>query len=201
MISDNPFVAFPKIPRLKRTVVITEKIDGTNAQVVITPDGNMLVGSRNRYITPTNDNYGFAAWAYAHAEELLKLGIGTHYGEWWGPGIQRGYATHGKDDFKRFSLFNVARWFKTGDKANLPECVDVVPTLLIRELSDSSVNDALEGLRTGGSVAKPGFMNPEGVVVYFTAAGTYHKVLLEGDELPKGLLTHQERSVAQAISG
>jgi hypothetical protein len=31
------FVEFQKIPRLKREIVITEKIDGTNAQVFIRP--------------------------------------------------------------------------------------------------------------------------------------------------------------------
>ena len=33
------FQPFPKIPRLSREIVITEKIDGTNAQILITDDG------------------------------------------------------------------------------------------------------------------------------------------------------------------
>lgn len=101
------FEDFPKIARLSRMMTITEKIDGTNAQIYITPgspeepgiiatmrddsetDLIMFAGSRTRWITPEADNYGFAAWAKAHAEELFKLGAGRHFGEWWGSGIQR----------------------------------------------------------------------------------------------------------------
>jgi len=85
------FVGFPKISRLTRDCVITEKIDGTNAQICIKEDGTFLVGSRTQWITPEKDNHGFAKWAYANKEELLSLGVGNHFGEWWGNGIQRGY--------------------------------------------------------------------------------------------------------------
>ena len=40
------FAGFPKIARLNRQVIVTEKIDGTNAQIRITEDGQFLVGSR-----------------------------------------------------------------------------------------------------------------------------------------------------------
>ena len=85
------FIGFPKIARLNRQVIVTEKIDGTNAQIRITEDGQFLVGSRSRWITPDNDNHGFAKWAYAHKDSLMELGVGSHFGEWWGSGIQRGY--------------------------------------------------------------------------------------------------------------
>ena len=35
MKPDIPFVSFPKISRLNRSVIITEKIDGTNAGIYI----------------------------------------------------------------------------------------------------------------------------------------------------------------------
>jgi len=90
------FVTFSKISRLVRDVVVTEKIDGTNAQVTITEDGRFLTGSRNRWITPDDDNHGFARWAKDHELELREgLGFGTHYGEWWGQGIQRRYGLTG----------------------------------------------------------------------------------------------------------
>jgi hypothetical protein len=55
------FLAMPKIPRLSRLCTITEKIDGTNASIFISEDGSeFLVGSRTRWITPQDDNYGFA---------------------------------------------------------------------------------------------------------------------------------------------
>ena len=80
------FIEFPKMARLSREVVITEKIDGTNACIYIGEDGEFLVGSRTRWITPDQDNHGFAAWAYANKDKLLLLGHGTHFGEWWGTG-------------------------------------------------------------------------------------------------------------------
>jgi len=42
-------------------------------------------------------------------------------------------------------------------------------------------------LRTIGSVAAPGFMDPEGIVVYLSAARSMFKVTLKGDDAPKSL--------------
>lgn len=98
------FQAFPKIPRYRREIAVTEKIDGTNAAVVWAPftDGDenglcvkelhdqhgaylgqyvLLAQSRQRFITPSrikpkNDNYAFAQWVDDHADELTKLGPG-----------------------------------------------------------------------------------------------------------------------------
>ncbi len=192
------FSAFPKIPRLRRTIIVTEKIDGTNAQVVITPDGEVFAGSRNRWITPESDNYGFARWVKDHEEELKTgLGIGQHFGEWWGPGIQRGYHSPSwdKSQNKHFSLFNTHRWSRKADLPGThpPACCDVVPVLYIGQYGDTAIQEIIEILRDKGSVAAPGFMEPEGVVVYMQASGTMHKVLLEGDELPKGFLVKAER--------
>src|SRR5690606_32927913 len=115
------FVDFPKMARWSRDVIVTEKIDGTNAQVCIGEDGSIRAGSRTRWITPEADNFGFARWVEENKEELLKLGPGRHFGEWWGKGIQRGYGVADR----RFSLFNALRW----NADNLPSCVGVVPTL------------------------------------------------------------------------
>lgn len=181
------FKPFPKIPRLSREIIITEKIDGTNAGIFIDTDGTMLAASRTRWITPDNDNFGFAAWVHQNKEELLKLGHGMHWGEWWGRGIQRGY---GKED-RSFSLFNTSRWIERGDLGDekqepCPDCCLVVPTLYRGVFSEQAIMDRLAYLSSYGSVAKPGFMQPEGVTIYHTAAGIYFKKLLENDELPKG---------------
>lgn len=161
---------FPSIPRLKRNCLITEKIDGTNAQVWISDDCSVVAaGSRNRWITPEDDNYGFAKWVAEHAEELKQLGPGSHYGEWWGAGIQRGYGL----TKKRFSLF------KTG--THRPECCGVVPVLYSGVYTDDCVTTWLNVLRSSGSQAAPGFMNPEGIVVWFSAARSLFKVTLDGD--------------------
>ena len=192
------FTAFPKIPRLRRTIIVTEKIDGTNAQVVVTPEGEAFAGSRNRWVTPENDNYGFAKWVKDHEEELKTgLGIGQHFGEWWGPGIQRNYNIK----TKRFSLFNAHRWSRKLDipGTHPPGCCDVVPVLFIGQYCD--VQEYLDALRSGGSVAAPGFMKPEGIVVYMQSSGTMHKVLLEGDELPKGVLVKAERNREASNAG
>ena len=193
------FVGFPKIARLNREVVVTEKIDGTNASVYIGETGAdgsrgvFLVGSRTRWITPEQDNYGFARWAYEHEEELRTLGPGHHYGEWWGSGIQRGYGLEKGE--KRFSLFNVERW---ADDAVRPTCCHVVPTLgrltgplalgndPMEKHQGPAIWDILSLLRACGSVAAPGFMKPEGIVIYHTHSRSLFKVTLEKDEEHKG---------------
>ena len=197
----NPeFSEFPKMARLSRECIITEKIDGTNAQIYITEDGGFYTGSRTRWITPDNDNFGFSAWAHAHKEELMKLGPGRHFGEWWGSGIQRNYGlTNGE---RRFSLFNVQRWclhdqepelIKTNDprivkyQEKLPECVGLVP-VLYRGLFLTGVCDAaIKDLRNDGSKVVENFMNPEGIVCFHTAANVGFKKTLEKDELPKSI--------------
>jgi hypothetical protein len=172
------FVEFPKLSRLSREIVITEKIDGTNAQIHITDDGQFFVGSRTRWITPEDDNFGFARWAHEHKDELLTMGPGSHFGEWWGAGIQRKYGL----EEKRFSLFNVERW-----KDERPACCHVVPELLRGPFDSDNIDIALSMLRSQGSRAAPGFMNPEGVVIWHTAARIMFKKTLEKDEVPKSL--------------
>ena len=171
------FIKFDKIARMSRNCIITEKIDGTNAQIYIGEDGEFLTGSRNRWITPEKDNYGFARWAKEHKEELLTLGPGRHFGEWWGSGIQRRYGL----DEKRFSLFNVGLW----NEENTPECCHVVPVILEGLFHTDLVQLALNTLEKSGSFASKGFMNPEGVVVWHEAARIYLKKTIKGDEKPK----------------
>jgi hypothetical protein len=173
------FVPFPKIARLNREVVITEKIDGTNAQVHVSEDGTVRAGSRTRWITPDDDNFGFAHWVAAHAHQLRELGPGSHFGEWWGAGIQRRYGL----DHKRFSLFNVHRW---SDDAVRPKCCHVVPLLYQGLGIETAAANAIVRLHNEGSLAAPGFMKPEGIVVFHTASSQLFKVTLEKDEKPKG---------------
>ena len=193
------FVEFPKMARLSRECVITEKIDGTNASITITPEGEFYTGSRTRWITPEEDNYGFSKWAHEHKNELMKLGVGTHFGEWWGQGIQRNYGLN----IKVFSLFNTIRWclsdqepqllksnnpkaeLKYQDK--LPSCCSLVPQLYRGEFSTDIVNTCLHDLQLFGSKAVRGFMKPEGVVVYHIAAGIGFKKTIEKDSEPKSL--------------
>jgi len=174
------FVKFPSIPRLSRPMVVTEKIDGTNASIYVPEDGSAVIaGSRSRWIYPWDDNFGFARWVNENAEALrVGLGFGHHYGEWWGPGIQRGYCVA----TKRFSLFNVKRW----QDVALPEGVYTVPVLYEGPFSTEMIATLLAELRAGGSKASPGFMRPEGVVVYHTQGRTLFKKTLDKDDAHKG---------------
>lgn len=196
---ENPqFCEFPKMGRYSREVIITEKIDGTNAQIFIPEPGDLnytqkiYAGSRTKWIQPgkQTDNAGFAAWVKANEEELLQLGPGRHFGEWWGSGIQRGYGLTKGD--KRFSLFNVKRW----DNSNFdntdprPAIVGVVPVLVILNdgFSSAVIDHVLDWLTKDGSQAAPGFMDPEGIVIYHTAGNVGFKKTIKNDNSPKSLI-------------
>lgn len=180
-MNQHIFEPFPKISRLSREIIVTEKIDGTNAQIYITDDNQILAGSRSRWLYPgkSTDNFGFAGWVEAHKEELLQLGPGRHFGEWWGSGIQRGYGLKEK----RFSLFNTDRW-----RESRPECCFVVPTLYRGIFSTQVIDEIIESLRAFGSQAEPGFTSPEGVVIFHTASGHLYKKTLVGDDSPKSIV-------------
>jgi len=173
------FEAFPKIPRLMREIVITEKIDGTNACIHVAENGTVLAGSRSRWIMPEDDNFGFARWVKTNEEALRTgLGFGTHYGEWWGAGIQRRYGL----TEKRFSLFNTTRW----TDETRPSLCHSTPEIYRGPFSYEWITRALELLRTQGSYAAPGFMKPEGVVIFHSSSNALYKVTIEKDEEPKG---------------
>jgi hypothetical protein len=168
------FKPFAKIARWEKSqnITITEKLDGTNASIYIGPDGEFRTGSRNRWITPASDNYGFSRWAHEHKEELLELGEGLHFGEWWGLGIQRRYGLAEK----RFSLFEARRW-----EWSRPACCGVVPILYSGRHTDLAITTTMTNLGVEGSVAAPGFMQPEGVIIYHVASGIHYKKTFEHD--------------------
>lgn len=70
------------------------KLHGTNAAVQRTPEGTLECQSRERIITPEDDNHGFARWVDSHREEWLRAIMpGTVvFGEWCGPGVMKGVA-------------------------------------------------------------------------------------------------------------
>lgn len=188
MLTTPDFVEFPKIARLAREIIVTEKIDGTNGVIYVGEDGEVLAGSRSQWIATRAkggaDNFGFASWVEQHADELRTLGHGRHYGEWWGSGIQRGYGLEKGE--KRFSLFNAKRW--TIDQDLLAKAVPglgVVPTLYNGSFADLVSGDLInvtKRLESKGSVASPGFMNPEGVIVFHLAARSSFKYTAPFDD-------------------
>jgi hypothetical protein len=193
------FRDFGKISRMNRDCVVTEKIDGTNAAIhieeivsglIFDPDistiaisnnNQYLVGaqSRSRLISPKQDNHGFAKWVWENKDELAStLGPGTHFGEWMGSGINRGYGLKEK----RFYLFNTSRWENIHSFSDKLYCV---PVLYKGPFSTTAVNNIAKDLRIFGSEAVLGYDRPEGVIVYHTAGNFMMKVTCENDEKPK----------------
>jgi hypothetical protein len=204
--SVHEFTPWPKTKRLFRDIVVTEKLDGTNAAIHISAGyevkypsmfelkpGEVIVDgrlwrlsaqSRTRIITPgkTTDNYGFAGWVYENAAELVRvLGVGVHFGEWWGHGIQRRYGL----DEKRFSLFNTSRELPTPGVDVGGVLVGLVPVLYAGTFAEAAICQALTDLGDHGSVAVPGFMNPEGICVYHTQTRNVFKVTLDNQDAGK----------------
>lgn len=209
MKSRIAFTPFQKIPRLNRQVVITEKIDGTACVLSIREDDDdfefgfdtqvdingaphyLRAGSKNGWIRHGLDHFGFSKWAYTHAHQLASLGVGDHWGEWWGFGIQSGY---GQFD-RNFSLFNTGRWKDMGypqeeldehlpDRVWVPACCRVVPILGVGNMNTSAIDVMLDFLNDRGSLAAPG-EKAEGVVIYHTASKSYYKATCEKDDKPK----------------
>src|SRR5947208_16413230 len=129
------FPEFPKIARWSRRIIVTEKIDGTNGLVSVDGEGLVRAGSRSRWITPEQDNHGFARWVKEHEPELKELGPGLHYGEWWGLGINRGYGMNEK----HWSLLNTTKWAE----GNRPACCDVVPVMYDGLMSEAQIRGCL----------------------------------------------------------
>lgn len=202
------FTAWPKTPRFFRDIIVTEKIDGTNAAVHIEDlgdvasvpadepgllSGNLVMcgsnmyrltaQSRKRLLSPGKgtDNFGFAAWVQANGTRLVELlGVGLHFGEWWGQGINRGYTL----TERRFSLFNTDRYGHLGEPLD-GGVLSHVPVLYQGTFRESMVRCALEDLAENGSKAAPGFADPEGIILWHSQTRTNFKVTLDNQDAGK----------------
>lgn len=223
------FIQWAKTPRLLRDIVVTEKLDGTNAAIQIRevsteallahlaeddpeilgyfphtnaeddlrPLSYLVVGaqSRNRVISLRQDNQGFARWVADNASTLVEdLGEGLFFGEFWGGKIARKYGLPATD--QRFSLFNpdtkfgAAIWNEQTQTTEYegPQTpgLSTVPVLYSGPFSLDAVRGVLQTLQDRGSEAVPGFMRPEGVVVYHTHAHRIiGKVTLDNEDAGK----------------
>ena len=148
------------------------KLHGTNASINCNKNGSVIANKRSGPLTIEDDNYGFAAWVKNHEEQWRKFGeiMGgvVVYGEWAGPGIQKGVAISQIDRpiFAIFSLMleitseegDVTQMIVT-DPAEIKRLMDLNPlfpvsdTYILPYMTDtvtinfnvpSSMNDAIE---------------------------------------------------------
>lgn len=194
------FKGWGSTTRENKNKTVTEKIDGTNACIVIY-DGKVTAQSRKRVITPDDDNYGFARWVYDNAGVLMDtLGFGYHYGEWFGEGIQKNpLGIEGK----RFALFHATKYTEAnGYELNKVDGLETVPLLHHGQCDVWTIPDIMADLQDFGSKVVgaarhvyessiiEGFtydraVAAEGIIIWNNETKTRTKMLLEGDAFHK----------------
>ena len=167
----DDFISFPKIEHVvKLHMSVTQKIHGTNAQILIRKGRSeaewaINAGNRTRWLTLDDDNYGFCRWVYDNKDTLIKvLGEGRHYGEWCGKGINNGEGL----SRKMFILFDWRRFSKIETPPfGLMDGVKTVPVLYSGAFRLSKIDEIMADLKENGSrLTPPGwFMKPEGIVI------------------------------------
>ena len=75
----------------------------------------------------------------------------------------------------------MSRW---GEKR--PACCHVVPVLWRGDFDTRAIYETMQQLLQNGSAAAPGFMRPEGVVIYHAQANVLFKKTFENDDAGKG---------------
>lgn len=167
-------------------LAVYQKLHGSNAQIYIYDNGDgvdLRCGSRERWLFPTNDNYGFASFVYKYKAEFIeKLGLGRHYGEWIGIKINSGEGLTPNDghEGRMFALFNTDRPYPLG----LPPHVVLVPELFNDKDFTGSIYDKIteimNDLRDNGSKLVKGFMRVEGVVIHIN--GQKRKLVFKAED-------------------
>lgn len=181
------FKEWPKIPRGSgEQVTITEKIDGTNACVVVELDsvGELdVVGvqSRSHMLCEkdfphdpwhiSSENAGFGTWVRENEKELASLGEGYHYGEWAGPGIQK---NHHNLEKKTFFLFNSDRW--RDGRQQRPQCCECVPVLYEGPATIENIQITMDNLYEQSKIK--GYI-AEGIVCWYHKTRRYEKYTFE----------------------
>lgn len=106
------------------TAYITEKIDGTNARIIVCPDGSVVVGSREELLWHVGDlihnpSMGIVDVLKRKAQDIAEFGYASedqttvYYVEVYGHNIGSGaknYTKTGKTDYR---LFDIAKINKT----------------------------------------------------------------------------------------
>lgn len=205
-MSTANYNSFPSIERLENIYcIISEKIDGTNGLIEIN-ETNVRFGSRNRYISFSDDNAGFANFFKDYearfkdaakditTDESYPLRI---YGEWFGRGIQRGYGLKDKF-FMPFSFFY-------GEKLIEYQVPNVIaPNIMYTgKFSMEVVSACMQQLKLNGSGIVKGYKQPEGIVIFFPKYNFRLKETFDGakwkDALPKS--EHDKKPVVDNSFG
>lgn len=175
------FNEWPKTPRWNRTIVVTEKIDGTNACVTIvkqpfgtsidqdtskarlifrqedydeggTPDWEYVVYAQSRKRVITPDSDNFGFAGFVW-ENADKLVDALGEGRHYGEWWGRGIQRGYGLDHRRFSLFNSGRWDRETFQHYGLDQVDVVPILFHGTLDHQELTRVESELRAQGSLA------------------------------------------------
>ena len=173
------FKPWPKLGRVnKETITITEKIDGTNAAIIV--ENGKLVGtqSRSRLLSDTEDNHGFHKWAMKNADVFAQLGDGHHFGEWAGKGINKNRMGL---DGKKFFLF---AWYAE-TKIEHPE-IEYVEVLFQGPRSEDNIITTFNRLYAFGYMGEDGVWvenkrtyTPEGIVIYYHNSKHMEKMTID----------------------
>ena len=161
MKPDEDFHAFPEVEHICKTHMrITQKVHGSNCQIYIyEEDGTkkLKVGTKNRWLSLDDDNYGVCKFVHDNAEFFLQFSLGHHYGEWAGKGINSG---EGMKERMLFLFSNPARYEGITFHPN----VTFVPEMYNGVLDQSQIEYWMTFLKANGSFIVPGFMNVEGII-------------------------------------
>ena len=115
------FIGFPSIEPFHYVVKTAEhfkpgvipyrgkiKLHGSNCSLRI-KHGEVKCQSRTRFVTPEDDNYGFARWVQTRMDffKSCKVTDGVIFGEWAGPGLCKSSTGISKIPHKVFAIFAV----------------------------------------------------------------------------------------------
>lgn len=137
-----------------KTLVVTEKIHGTNVRVMFDEEDGLVVGSRNNIIykdgeRPSTDGFGFVKWLHEDDrwEELKLFPEHIFYGEFHGPGIQKGVKYSEEKDFRVFDIRNASGGFVSwGEVESICKLVNfkTVPVIMMGKVTIDSLEKTMD---------------------------------------------------------
>jgi hypothetical protein len=113
------------------------KLHGTNGGVAIYPDGRVEAQSRTSVLSPKEDNSNFCKQCVLANEDFWSKFADDHtitiYGEWCGPGIEKGTAIN-KTEEKLFAIFAIQLGDSITDEFGYDHATTVIEPLIISRI-------------------------------------------------------------------